>query len=229
MRPRCPPAPPRACRVVMVPAATSGRSQARHSAALMCGRTTTLPPRSSRRRSGVAGTAPAIPGNEVRDLRLRTWEDLQGDTGLDAHPSGRPRRARAERLAGLVALGWARGVPHVAAQPAAADPITAPSRPARRIRPTARDGGQAIAVGRRNRLRCWTQPPDRRAAANASDAELLAARSCSLALRASRSPRRRLAARRRCRTVGAVRPELCVVTGHGRSNPAPRRAGPLTP
>ncbi len=162
-----------------------------------------------------------------KSYAFETWEDLRGETpDWMLHPIGGGLGVTAcwKGWRELVALGWARGVPRmVAAQPAAADPITRAFEAGRdEVAPVtaAPTVAQAIAVG---------------APQLGWDAELLAAQSLlarTAGIYCEPSAAAAIAVAARLRREGRIRPTdlvVCVVTGHGLKQPpgAADEAGPL--
>jgi threonine synthase len=175
-----------------------------------------------------------------KSYAFETWEDLHGETpAWMLHPIGGGLGVTAcwKGWRELVELGWARGVPRmIAAQPAAADPITRAFEAGRdEVTPlvAADTVAQAIAVGAPQLgWRCLDAV--RRtggAAASATDAELLEAQSllartagiyCEPSAAASIAVARRL---RRDGLIPGTDLVVCVVTGHGLKQPGAAEAG----
>jgi threonine synthase len=169
-----------------------------------------------------------------KSYAFETWEDLRGETpDWMLHPIGGGLGVTAcwKGWRELVALGWAPRTPRlIAAQPAAADPITRAFEAGRdEVTPvTAADTvAQAIAVGAPQLgWRCLDAV--RRtggAAASATDAELLDAQAllaraagiyCEPSAAASLAVARRLRREGRIKATDLV---VCVVTGHGLKQP----------
>jgi len=179
-----------------------------------------------------------------KSYAFETWEDLRGETpDWMLHPIGGGLGVTAcwKGWRELVQLGWARGVPRmVAAQPAAADPITRAFEAGRdEVTPLTAQStvAQAIAVGAPQLgWRCLDAV--RRtggAAASATDAELLAAQSLlarTAGIYCEPSAAAPIAVAARLRREGRIRATdlvVCVVTGHGLKQPAGAsdEAGPL--
>jgi threonine synthase len=178
-----------------------------------------------------------------KSYAFETWEDLRGETpDWMLHPIGGGLGVTAcwKGWRELVALGWASRVPRmVAAQPAAADPITrafeAGADDVASIPIVADTVAQAIAVGAPSLgWRCLDAV--RRtggAAASATDAELLEAQAllahtagiyCEPSAAASVAVARRLRREGRIKATDLV---VCVVTGHGLKQPGPVEPAPM--
>ena len=180
-----------------------------------------------------------------KSYAFETWEDLRGETpDWMLHPIGGGLGVTAcwKGWRELVALGWARGVPRmVAAQPAAADPIT-----------RAFEAGRDEVDARHRRGAPWPRPSRwaRRSSAGAAWTRCAGPAgsppapptpSCSPPSRSSPAPPASTASPRRrrpspspsrLRREGRIRPTdlvVCVVTGHGLKQPAGAvdEAGPL--
>ena len=179
-----------------------------------------------------------------KSYAFEVWEDLHGETpDWMVHPIGGGLGVTAcwKGWRELVELGWARRIPRmIAAQPAAADPITRAFEAGRdEVTPmvAAETVAQAIAVGAPQLgWRCLDAV--RRTggvAASVSDDELVAAQSllaraagiyCEPSAAASLAVALRL---RRAGRIGATDLVVCVVTGHGLKQPGAVEAGALHP
>jgi threonine synthase len=175
-----------------------------------------------------------------KSYAFETWEDLRGETpDWMLHPIGGGLGVTAcwKGWRELVALGWASRTPRmIAAQPAAADPITRAFEAGRDdVTPvTAADTvAQAIAVGAPQLgWRCLDAV--RRtggAAASATDDELLDAQALlarTAGIYSEPSAAASLAVARRLRREGRIKATdlvVCVVTGHGLKQPGAVESG----